>query len=79
MTANRGRDDELVDLEPEWRRKRTRDGEMATRRDRRAAGDAPEQRLVDLSGRTQRSGVAVLEMERRLRPRCDVREERNGD
>jgi hypothetical protein len=35
--------------------------------------------LVDLSSGTQRSGVAGLERERRLRLRCGMREERNGD
>jgi hypothetical protein len=34
--------------------------------------------LVDLSGRTQRSRVARVERERRLRLRCGTREEGNG-
>jgi hypothetical protein len=88
MTTNRGRDDELVDLEPERRSKRTGDGETATRRDRRAAGDAPERRPSRRARRSERrsgrSGVAGVERERQRsgdwRGGCDAarERERNG-
>jgi hypothetical protein len=86
MTTNRGRDDDLVNLEPERRSKRTGDGETATRRDRRVADDAPERRLSrracrsegrnveEWSGRTGEGEAAAS-----LRLRCGAREERNGD
>jgi hypothetical protein len=88
MTTNRDQDDELVYLEPERRSKRTGDGETATPRDRRAAGDAlerrPSRRARRSERRSGRSGVAGVERERQRsgdgRGGCDAarERERNG-